>query len=219
MARSDRLDLLGRTTAFMRSSRRSSSAPGQDTTSQNGVREYAGHASGPAPGPAPIPAQPAGVRLQALLDQAEAQDAAAGRAAWLAEAVGHLVPDEARILSVLGEQGELSPGLALLHIYCVTATGLAGEPLLENLAYLGPETALALPQLMPCYVCRLLSLDLVEIGGEDPRHTDDYPALLAHPHVLSATTQARDQGMTPRVMRHSLHLSALGRELWSQVAR
>lgn len=141
------------------------------------------------------------------------QDAEAGRAAWLARAVDHLVPDEARILAVLAGHGHGSAGRPLIHIHCVTPTGLAGEAVLENLAGVA-DAGLALPQLVPYYVGRLVTLDLVEVGPEDERLHDDYPSLLADSHVLALLSAARQQGLTPRVLRHSLHLSPLGRELW-----
>lgn len=168
-----------------------------------------------AAGRSAVPRQDAGRQLRRLLAEADAQDAAAGRAAWLARAVEHLVPDEARILAVLAAESETGPGRALVHIHCMTPTGLAGESLLENVAGVGDASRLALPQLVPYYVGRLLTLDLAEIGPEDPRLEDDYPALLAEPQVLAALNAARRQGLTPRVIRHSLRLSALGRELWA----
>lgn len=172
---------------------------------------------GGAPAPAsvdhaPLPRQEVGRRLRGLLAQADRQDAAAGRAAWLARAVDHLVPDEARILAVLAESA--APGCPLVHIHCVTPTGLAGEALLENLASVGDTSRLALPQLVPYYVSRLVALDLVEIGPESERFRDEYHALLARPEVLGALAGAREQGLTPRVLRHTLRLSPLGRELW-----
>jgi hypothetical protein len=165
------------------------------------------------PDPGPVPRQEVGRRLRRLLTQADQQDADAGRAAWLARAVDHLVPDEARILAVLAEPdgGQGSP---LVHIHCVTPTGLSGEVLLENLASVGDPARLALPQLVPYYVGRLVALDLVEIGPEQERFSDEYRGLLARPEVLTALAAAREQGLTPRVMRHTLRLSLLGRELW-----
>lgn len=103
-----------------------------------------------------VPRQDAGRQLRRLLAEADAQDAAAGRAAWLARAVEHLVPDEARILAVLAEEADAGPGRALVHIHCMTPTAGA--------------------------------------GGAD---------------------RGAPAGLTPRVMRHSLRLSALGRELWA----
>ncbi|QIK67155.1 hypothetical protein G7072_13110 [Nocardioides sp. HDW12B] len=176
--------------------------------------QAAGAVDGTAAAHPAVPRQGAGQQLRRLLAEAESQDAAAGRDAWLARAVEHLVPDEARVLAVLAAEPDGTPGRALVHIHCMTPTGLNGESLLENVVGIGDAAPLALPQLVPYYVGRLLALDLVEIGPADPRLENDYPALLADPTVLEALTAARAQGLTPRVMRHSLRLSPLGRELW-----
>jgi hypothetical protein len=165
------------------------------------------------PDSGPVPRQEVGRRLRRLLAEADHQDADAGRAAWLARAVDHLVPDEARILAALAES-DGGGGRPLVHVHCVTPTGLSGEVLLENLASVGDPARLALPQLIPYYVGRLVALDLVEIGPEHERFHDEYHGLLAGAQVLAALAAAREQGLTPRVMRHTLRLSPLGRELW-----
>ncbi len=74
---------------------------------------------------------------------------------------------------------------------------------------------MAVPDLTPWYLTRLLQLDLVEVGPEDPRLDEDYRVLLADPAVLSAVGRARVDGFTPRVLRHALRLAPLGRALWS----
>jgi hypothetical protein len=190
----------------------------RDVFTRGAGRAGAGRDATEPPGPTPpeagpVPRQEVGRRLRRLLTEADHQDAAAGRAAWLARAVDHLVPDEARLLAVLAQPSG-GVGCPLVHIHCVTPTGLSGEALLENLVAVGDPARLALPQLVPYYVGRLVALDLVEIGPEDERFRDEYHGLLAKPEVLAALASARAQGLTPRVMRHTLRLSALGRELW-----
>ena len=145
-----------------------------------------------------VPRQDAGRQLRRLLAEADAQDAAAGRAAWLARAVEHLVPDEARILAVLADESDDRPGRALVHIHCMTPTG-AGRGVRCSRTSPGSATprGLALPQLVPYYVGRLLALDLAEIGPEDPRLEDDYPALLAEPQVLARARPRRAGRASP----------------------
>jgi len=164
--------------------------------------------------PRVVPRQDAGHRLRELLALADAQDAQAGRDAWLAQAVEQLVPDEARILDLLGRRPDEGPGASLMHIHCLTGTGIAGEPLLENASLVGRAAGVSLPELTPWYVSRLLLLDLLEVGPEDPRLLEDYQNLLADGTVLAALGRARLDGLTPRVLRHSLRLSPLGRSLW-----
>jgi hypothetical protein len=162
--------------------------------------------------------QAAGAKLRALLQVADAQDEEAGRAALLLRAVDHLVPDEARILRLLGTRTTSQPAVPLVHIFCLTGTGLPGEPLLENASTVGRTAGVSLPQLTPHYVARLLELGLVEIGPEDERLVDDYRALLADPAVLAAMSRARDAGTTPRVIRHTLALSQLGHQLCAETS-
>ena len=179
---------------------------------------------GPSPGPSPeqaagavVPRQAVGDQLQDLLERAGTQDAQAALEEWLAKAVALLVPDEARILQLLAGHAEEDPGTALVHIHCLTGTGIAGEAVLENATLAGRAAGVAVPDLTPWYLTRLLQLDLVEIGPEDPRLDEDYRQLLADPSVLSAVSRARVDGFTPRVLRHSLRLAPLGRALWSTI--
>jgi hypothetical protein len=160
-----------------------------------------------------MPLQAAGAKLRALLLVADGQDEEAGRAALLLRAVDHLVPDEARILQLLGNKAPSQPAAPVVHILCLTGTGIPGEPLLENASTVGRAAGVSLPQLTPYYVGRLLELGLVEVGPEDDRLVDDYRALLADPAVLAAMSRARDAGATPRVIRHTLALSLLGHQL------
>ena len=96
----------------------------------------------------------------------------------------------------------------------ITGTGLAGESLLENASNVGRAAGVALPELTPWYVGHLRRLDLVETGPEDPRLESDYQALLGDSTVLSALGRAGRDGLTPRVVRHTLRLTPLGRALW-----
>jgi hypothetical protein len=164
-----------------------------------------------------VPRQAVGDQLQDLLARAGTQDTQAALEEWLAKAVAVLVPDEARILQHLAGHGEEDPGAALVHIHCLTGTGIAGEAVLENATLVGRAAGVAVPDLTPWYLTRLLQLDLVEIGPEDPRLEEDYRMLLAAPSVLSAVGRARVDGFTPRVLRHSLRLAPLGRALWATI--
>jgi hypothetical protein len=166
---------------------------------------------------AEVPRQAVGEQLQDLLERAGTQDTQAALQEWLAKAVALLVPDEARILQHLAGHGAEDPGTALVHIHCLTGTGIAGEAVLENATLVGHAARVAVPDLTPWYLTRLLQLDLVEIDPEDPRLEEDYRLLLADPSVLNAVSRARVDGFTPRVLRHSLRLAPLGRALWGTI--
>ena len=155
-------------------------------------------------------------RLRSLVDQAGTQDADAARTALLERAVGLLVPDEALLLVTLAGQ-PVDRAVPLVHVHSLTGTGLTGEPLLENATTLGREAGLALPHLTPAYVSRLLADGLVDVGPPDDRLEQGYQAVLGAPEVLAVLTRARRDGVTPRVLRHTLVLSALGFELCAGV--
>src|SRR4051794_20092071 len=207
-----RLDLVGRATAVLRSGLPSglrgtrAGRNGAERDRSNGV------ANGTARVPS-VPVQAPGAKLRALLLVAAEQDEEAGRAALLLRAVDQLVPDEARILQLMGSRARSQPAVPLVHISCLTRTGQPGEPLLHNASTVGRVAGVSLPELTPHYVGRLLELGLVEVGPEDERLGDDYRALLADPAGLAAMSRARDAGSTPRVIRHTLALSLLGHQL------
>ncbi|HET6561203.1 MAG TPA: hypothetical protein VFG72_04955 [Marmoricola sp.] len=155
-------------------------------------------------------------RLRSLVEKAGDQDADTARAALLHRAVDLLVPDEALLLLTLARQ-PVGRAVPLVHIHSLTGTGLTGEPLLENATTLGREAELALPHLTPAYVTRLLTDGLAEIGPPDDRLEEEYQSVLAAPEVLAVLTRARRDGVTPRVLRHTLVLSSLGFELCAGV--
>jgi hypothetical protein len=153
-----------------------------------------------------------GSRFRTLLAMAEQQDEDQARGALLAAAVEHLVPDEARILDHLARR---APGEAVpvVHIGCLTGTGLDGSRVLENASTVGVRAGVALRAMTPHYLRRLLDAGLVALDGEDPRLEDEYRAVLADPGVLAAIRHVTSVGATPRVLRHTLVLTPLGAEL------
>jgi hypothetical protein len=151
-------------------------------------------------------------RLRSLVDQAGTQDVHAARTALLERAVAHLVPDEALLLVTLAAQ-PVGRAVPLVHVHSLTGTGLTGEPLLENATTLGRKAGLALPHLTPAYLSRLVADGLAEVGPPDDRLEPGYQAVLGAPEVLAVLSRARRDGVTPRVLRHTLLLSSLGFEL------
>lgn len=156
-----------------------------------------------------------GEGLRALLDLAREQDQAAAETAHLARAVATLVPDEALVLERLCHVGRTP----LVHIWTRPLTGAPGEPVLENASRVGRLAGVALPDLTPSYVGRLLSLGLVQTVPADDQAAmdadleDEFHALLGDPMVLRALARANVDGSTPRVVRQALLLTPLGARL------
>lgn len=119
-----------------------------------------------------------------------------------------ILPDEARILSALAD-GSAYP---LLHVDC--RTGVTGtRRLLSNASTVGRAAGVAVPASVPRYLTRLQHLDLVEIGATDPTLAVQYDICLTDDLVREAEDAARSQGRA-RVLRQTVRISPLGRELW-----
>ena len=147
--------------------------------------------------------------LQALLTASMRSTPEMGRRMLLEGLVGELVPDEARILSALSD-GSI---YALVHI---TEPGIGGHRhrVLENASSVGRAAGVALPEYVHLYVSHLRRMGLVESGPEDHSLKDEYDILLSEPK-LRATIASRGKGPRGvRIMRRTVRISDLGRELW-----
>lgn len=123
--------------------------------------------------------------------------------------VGELVPDEARILSALSD-GSSYP---LVHI-AGPGVGSYQKLVLENASSVGRAAGVALPDRVHLYVSHLRRLGLVEAGPEDHSLKDEYDILLTEPN-LKAIIAAMGKGPRgARIIRRTVRMSDLGRELW-----
>ncbi|MFC4949439.1 Abi-alpha family protein [Pseudonocardia sp. GCM10023141] len=119
-----------------------------------------------------------------------------------------LLPDEARILSALAD-GSTYP---VIHVDC--RHGVSGSRrLLSNASTVGRAAGASELASVPRYLTRLLHLDLVEIGDADPSLSVQYDILLTDDRVRTAEELAREAGRA-RIVRQTVHISSLGRELW-----
>ena len=159
--------------------------------------------------------QTPGHALRALLDHARDQDDEGATRAFLARAVAALVPDEALVLDRLATLRYVP----LVHIWTRPHTGADGEPVLENASRIGRRAGVALPDLTPTYVARLLALGLVRTEAAEDHLGDYFQALLAEPLVLRALARANADGSTPRVVRLALGLTPLGERLVAESQR
>ena len=152
--------------------------------------------------------------MAALLERAVEQSAREGREAFFVSLIAELVPDDARIISVLSQRGRV----ALVHVDS-RLHGLGRSRWLENATLLGGRAALTVPDMAQAYVSKLLTLGLVEVGAEDEALADDYEILLAERAVREAMARAGVGKVPGRAVRRTLRLSVLGEELWAACRR
>lgn len=158
-------------------------------------------------GPVPDPRQ----LLAQLLTVSIEQSAQQARARLFAALVGALQPDEARILAALADGSEYP----VVHVASRGPLGATGPALLENASTVGRAAGVALPDWVPAYVTHLQQLQLVSVGPESVQLADGYEILLTESVVRQAQV---DAGGHSRLVRRSLRLSPLGRDLWQACA-
>lgn len=124
--------------------------------------------------------------------------------------LGSLVPDEARILAALAD-GTRYP---LVHVQ-TRSTGVQ-RTLLADASTIGRAAGIHLNQAVPVYVGHLRTLGLVEEGPEDDSLGTQYEILQSEDYVRRADQEARNGGLRgARIVRRTLRISALGRQLWT----
>lgn len=142
-----------------------------------------------------------------LLDRSGAPPGHSGSPDWYASVLGQLVPDEARVVAVLAEEGRPVP---LVHVLPRSGTGR----LLENATLVGRTAGLTLPAMAPTYVAHLVALGLAETGPENDQDPHGYVLLLEDPAVRRALREGEVGGLPARVLRRTLVLTDRGRDLW-----
>lgn len=123
--------------------------------------------------------------------------------------VSELVPDEARILSALSD-GSSYP---LVHI-AEPGVGSYRKVVLENASSVGRAAGVALPDRVHLYVSHLRRLGLVESGPENHSLKDQYEILLTEPKLRETIASIGKGALGPRIIRRTVRISDLGRELW-----
>lgn len=163
---------------------------------------------GPNPRP-DLPAPEVEETIRALLTRSMHDTPTESRRRLHEVLVGELVPDEARILSALSD-GSSYP---LVHI-AGPGVGSYQKLVLENASSVGRAAGVALPDRVHLYVSHLRRLGLVEAGPEEHSLKDEYDILLTEPN-LRATIGAMGKGPRgARIIRRTVRMSDLGRELW-----
>lgn len=147
--------------------------------------------------------------LEALLTESIEADSARSRETLYTSLLLRLVPDEARILAALAD-GTRYP---LVHI---KTRSNGGRTVLANASTVGRAAGVQVPEAVNTYVGHLRVLGLAEEGPADDALSVQYDILLGEPGVRHpANDEAQDVGrLGTRVLRRTLRISALGRELW-----
>lgn len=123
--------------------------------------------------------------------------------------LSELVPDEARILAALSD-GSSYP---LVHI-ARPGVGSYQKLVLENASSVGRAAGVALPDRVHVYVSHLRRLGLIEIGPEDQSLKDEYEILLTEPSLRAVIASIGKGPRGARIIRRTVRMSDLGRELW-----
>lgn len=161
----------------------------------------------PAGTPARAADEPAEL-LNRLLEASIDADAPTSRTELYRALLHQLIPDEARILAALAD------GTAYPLIHVQSRAGHGGQ-LLSNVSSVGRAAGVALPDAVSTYVLHLRNLGLAEEGPPDDSLSVQYDILLGEPGVRDAEQEARTTGrLGAKVVRRTLRISALGRELW-----
>ncbi|MDG4665583.1 hypothetical protein [Mycobacterium sp. 236(2023)] len=124
-----------------------------------------------------------------------------------------IVPDEARIFAAVSD-GSTYP---VIHVG-EPGVGTAGPLVLKNASTVGRAAGVAVPQRTPLYVTHMLRLGLVVLGPPDATMRDDYEMLLTDSAVHSAITSVSRGIRTARIVRRTLGISELGRQVWEEAA-
>lgn len=165
-------------------------------------------AAPPRTGTPPKQTEPLRVAMAELLMRSMEQTKQRAKEYLYLAVLRQLLPDEARILSALAD-GSAYP---VIHVDC--RTGVSGSRrLLANASTVGRSAGAAELSSVPRYVTRLLHLGLVELEDVDPGLSVHYDILLTDSRVRAAEEAARAAGRA-RIVRQTLRISALGRELW-----
>jgi Abortive infection alpha len=148
-------------------------------------------------------------RMRALLSYSVRSTPAESRRSLHETLVCELVPDEARILSALSDGSRY----AMVHI-ARPGVGSNQRRVLENASRVGRAAGVALPDRVPLYLSHLRRLGLVESGPEDRTLRDEYGILLTEPPVRATIASIGKGPLGARIIRRTVHISDLGRELW-----
>ena len=148
--------------------------------------------------------------LRELLDASNEQAPEEALVLFHTRVLASLVPDEARILSVLSD-GRAFP---LINVSAGTRMGLSPRMVEEGLSSVGKYAAVHCPELVPVYIQRLKFWGLVQIDAEESGQETEYQMLEADDTVRKVIARIEEGGERARIARRALKISEIGRTLW-----
>lgn len=148
--------------------------------------------------------------LRDLLDTSNTQSREEALIGFHARVLASLLPDEARILSVLSD-GRTFP---MINVSAGTRMGLSPRVVEEGLSSVGKYAAVHCPELVPVYIQHLKSWGLVRVDGEDPEQETEYQMLEADDVVRKVIARIEEGGERARIARRALRISEIGSTLW-----
>lgn len=150
--------------------------------------------------------------LEELLERSLTQTREQAEEDFYSVLLSELVPDEARLLALLSD----GAAQAVVHIGTGAPIGPVRTLAVENFSALGRPAQVKLLERMPIYLEHLKALGLLEEGPEDPALEPKYQIIEGLREVRDEVDRLRKQSRASsvRLVRRSLRLSALGRQLW-----
>ena len=168
------------------------------------------HGSG-APSHNPSKPDSPAARLQRLIDRSLNTNPDRAEQEFYLQALGQLLPDEARILTALSDGGQVT----ICHVDATSRLGTHSERVLSNVSRIGVDAGVILTDNMPYYIGHLIDLGLIEIGPEAKGMESKYEMIETISHVRKTYERIENEmGMKPRLSRHTVRLSEIGIRLW-----
>ena len=150
-----------------------------------------------------------------LLERSTEADGARSRDYLFGTIVSQLVPDEARILATLAA----GPPFAVVDVVVKHGSRSKEHPALSNISTVASAASLSLPDNVGTYLTRLDGYGLLEFGRAGDNLHRQFDALESDPQIRATRARLdRAKQGTPRLVRKTVTLSALGREFWAACA-
>jgi hypothetical protein len=151
-----------------------------------------------------------GALLRQLLAQSADQSREQAVEAFYVSILRGMVPDQARILSVLSD----GSGYPFIHVMASSKLGLSAVPMLEYASTVGRAARVVAGELTPAYVRQMAHWGLIETAPEDPAQRVHYELLETEESVRRLIARIEKNGERSRIVRRSLKISELGLALW-----